>query len=87
MTLATGGSAFGDISTKSTSASSAINSASLRVRIPSWSPFTPMTLNFSARIASLMRIDVPIFVSLFDSALSVYSYAILSDKPIYFNTT
>jgi len=63
MTLATGGSAFGDISTKSTPASSAIVSASLLLRIPNWSPFAPMTRNLSARIASLMRIDVPIFVS------------------------
>lgn len=63
MILTTGGSALGDISTRSTPASLAAWSASWRVRIPSWSPLTPTTLSVSALIASLIRIDVPIINS------------------------
>lgn len=64
MTFTTGGSAFGEISTRSTPASSAIFSASARDRMPSWSPVGPITRTCGARIASLMRIDVLIAISL-----------------------
>jgi hypothetical protein len=79
-TFATGGSAFGDISTKSTFASAAIFNASLLLRIPSWSPLGPITRRCCARIASLMRIDVLMLSPCkYHDVLSVYSSIILSD--------
>ena len=56
--LATGGSAFGEISIKSTPASWAALSASDKLIIPSWSPFAPITRNWLAFISWLIRIDV-----------------------------
>ena len=85
MTFATGGSALGEISTRSTPASVAILSASLLLRIPSWSPLGPITRRCCARIASFIRIDV-LMLSPYecDDVPSVYSLAILSDMDSYF---
>ncbi len=52
----TGGSAFGDISTKSRLFASALASASLISTIPSWSPSTPISRTCLARISSLMAL-------------------------------
>lgn len=56
MTFATGGSALGDISTRSTPASSAAFKASARDKIPICSPLEPITRSLGARIDSLMRV-------------------------------
>ena len=58
MTFATGGAAPGLISTRSRFAARAASSASARVKIPSCSPFSPITRSSVAEIASLMRIDL-----------------------------
>ena len=57
MILATGGDACGEISTRSSPASSAAFRASARDSIPSCSPEVPITRSSEARIASLMRMD------------------------------
>ena len=87
MIFTTGGSAFGDISTRSNPASLESLKASFELIIPSCSPLWPITRTSRARISSLIRIFLLIFPSfraaIFQQFTRILFYQIFLNKSSY----